>query len=185
MKVHLRLWREDDTPQLTELANNIHIWNNLRDRLPHPYLPEHAAAFIQYCNAENAPAVLAIEADGQLAGCIGIERQTDVSRVSAELGYWIGEPYWGKNIATMAVAEMTHYVFAYFPLIVRLYARVFEYNKASMRVLEKNGYHLESIQKKSAIKNNRILDEYIWVKLRDPNVDPELYKTTGFPWTIL
>jgi RimJ/RimL family protein N-acetyltransferase len=42
---------------------------------------------------------------------------------------------------------------------------VFEYNKASMKVLEKNGFHLESIRKKGAFKNNVVIDDYVWVKL--------------------
>lgn len=167
MKVSLRLWQKDDAPTLAELVNNIHIWNNVRDRLPHPYLLQHAETFIHHCTSQPVPTVMAIEADDQLSGCIGIELQTDISRISAELGYWIGEPCWGKNIATTAVAQMTDYVFAYFPEISRLFARVFEYNKASMRVLEKNGFHLESVQKRSVIKNDHILDDYVWVKFRD------------------
>ncbi len=167
MKIRLRLWQKDDSHKLAELANNIHIWNNVRDRLPHPYLLQHAEEFIHYCTSQPVPTVMAIEADDQLAGCIGIELQTDISRISAELGYWIGEPYWGKNIATTAVAQMTDYTFAYFPQIIRLFARVFEYNKASMRVLEKNAYKLESVQKRSVIKNDRILDDYVWVKFRN------------------
>ncbi len=111
---------------------------------------------------------MAIEAGGELAGCIGVELQTDISRISAELGYWIGEPYWGRNIATMAVAQMTDYTFAYFPGIIRIFARVFEYNVASMRVLEKNGFHREAIHKHSVIKNHRVWDDHLWVRFREP-----------------
>ncbi len=167
MRVTLRLWKKSDSQNLAILANNIHIWNNVRDRLPHPYEKRHAEEFIQYCLQQPLPTIMAIETDGELVGCIGIELQTDISRISAELGYWIGEPYWGKDIATVAVKQMTEYTFAYFPEITRLFARVFEYNTASMRVLEKNGFHLEAIHKKSVIKNNRIWDDHIWVRFSD------------------
>ena len=166
MQIVLRSWQKKDRLLLTELANNIKIWNNVRDRLPHPYKVQHAAAFIKYCRKQEPPHILAIEAEGQLAGCIGLELQDDISRISAELGYWIGEPYWGKNIASEAVHHMLEYTFKTFPELIRIYARVFEYNKPSMRVLEKNGFHLEAVQQKSAIKNGRITDEYVWVKFR-------------------
>ncbi len=166
MQVTLRLWQKKDRFLLAELANNIKIWNNVRDRLPHPYTLQHAAVFIKYCRKQDPPHILAIEAEGLLAGCIGLELQDDISRISAELGYWIGEPYWGKGIATEAVQYMLKYTFETFPELIRIYARVFEYNKASMKVLEKNGFHLEAVQQRSAIKNNTITDEYIWVKFR-------------------
>ncbi|MBX3239915.1 MAG: GNAT family N-acetyltransferase [Chitinophagaceae bacterium] len=167
MKVRLRLWSRNDNMALAELANNINIWNNLRDRLPYPYQLQHANEFISHCLLQPSPTIMAIEADGILAGCIGVEMQTDISRISAELGYWVGEPFWGKQVATIAVRQMTEYTFSYFPQIIRLFARVFEFNKASMRVLEKNGFHLESIQKRAVIKNDRILDDYVWVRFRE------------------
>lgn len=134
--------------------------------MPHPYLPSHARTFIEYCRGQKPPHVLAIEADAQLSGAIGLELQDDIFRISAELGYWIGEPFWGKGIATEAVNQMINYTFLNFSHLVRIYARVFEGNIASMRVLEKNGFHLESIQRSSAIKNNVIRDEFIWVLLK-------------------
>ncbi len=166
MKIILRPWRREDRFILTELANNINIWNNLRDRLPYPYRLHHADIFMKYCARHSPPQVLAIEADGLVVGCIGLQMQDDVSRISAELGYWIGEPYWGKGIAGESIKLMMGYAFETFPVISRIYARVFEYNKPSMKVLEKNGFHLESIQKQSAIKNNVVVDEYVWVKFR-------------------
>ncbi len=166
MQVTLRPWQKKDRFILAALANNIKIWNNVRDRLPHPYTIKHARAFIKYCRSQDPPHVLAIDVNGQLAGCIGLELQDDISRISAELGYWIGEPYWGRGVATEAVKQMLEYTFETFPVVSRIYAKVFEYNIASMKILEKNGFHLESIQKKSVIKNNEIIDEHIWVKSR-------------------
>ena len=166
MQVTLRPWQKNDRFLLAELANNISIWNNVRDRLPHPYTIRHASAFIKYCRGQDPLHVLAIDVDGHLAGCIGLELQDDISRISAELGYWIVEPYWGRGVATEAVKQIMDHIFEAFPVLSRIYAKVFEYNKASMKVLEKNGFHLESVQKKSVIKNNEIIDEYVWVKFR-------------------
>lgn len=166
MHVTLRPWQKKDREVLATLANNILIWNNVRDRLPHPYKLHHADEFINFCLAKRPVPVLAIEANNDIAGCIGLELQEDISRLSAELGYWIGEPYWKQGIATKAVAQMMEYTADAFPNLVRIFAKVFEHNKASMRVLEKNGFHLECIHKRSAIKNDKILDEYVWVKLK-------------------
>lgn len=166
MQVVLRPWQKADRHMLAELADNIKIWNNVRDRMPHPYNLHHANAFIKYCRKQRPPHVLAIEVNGQPAGCVGLELQDDISRISAELGYWIGENYWGKGIATEAVKQMLEYTFTTFPRLIRIYARVFKNNTASMRVLEKNGFHLEGVQQQSAIKNNMITDEYVWVKFR-------------------
>jgi len=79
--------------------------------------------------------------------------------LTAEIGYWIGEPYWSKGIATKAVRLITKYGFNKLEL-VRIYTGVFDYNKASQRVLEKAGFKLECIFEKSIFKNNQIYDEY-------------------------
>lgn len=165
MNVTLRPWHKNDRLLLASLANNINIWNNVRDRLPHPYQLHHADEFIRFSLSHKPFRILAIDADDVLTGCIGIELQEDISRLTAEIGYWIGEPHWGRGIASQAVALMLQHVTEKFPQIVRIYAKVFEYNKASMKVLEHNGFNLESIQKRSAIKNDTIVDEYLWVKL--------------------
>lgn len=166
MQVKLRTWQRSDQAVLAQLCNNIKIWNNVRDRMPHPYNSSHARTFIEFYRRQNPPRVLAIEADMHLTGAIGLELQDDISRLSAELGYWIGEPYWGQGIATEAVKQMIAYTYSNFGHLIRIYAKVFEGNRASMKVLEKNGFYLESIQRRSAIKNNIIQDEYIWVLLK-------------------
>lgn len=170
MQVSLRPWQKKDRSILAELANNIKIWNNVRDRLPHPYTLHHADEFIAYCTKQNLPHVLAVIAEGNIAGCVGLELQNDTARISAELGYWIGEPYWGKGVATEAVRQMLDYSFENFSWLIRIYAGVFEHNKASMKVLEKNSFYLEGIQKKAVIKNGVILDCYTWVKFREESL---------------
>ena len=165
METVIRQWKNEDLQELVSQANNINVWNNLRNYFPHPYTEEHGKAWLE--KVVNAlPAInMAIEADGKLVGGIGLILNGDVYIKSAEIGYWLGEQYWGKGIATEAVRQMTEYAFYYFDL-VRLYAEVFETNKASMRVLEKNGYYLEGVRRKAVFKNNVLMDDYIWVKLK-------------------
>ena len=161
----IRAWKNDDLQELVSQANNINVWNNLRNYFPHPYTEEHGKAWLEKV-VDALPAInMAIDVDGKLAGGIGLILNGDVYIKSAEIGYWLGEQNWGKGIATEAVRQMTEYAFYYFDL-VRLYAEVFETNKASMRVLEKNGYYLEGVRRKAVFKNDVLMDDYIWVKLK-------------------
>ena len=164
MTVRLREWKKSDADALAKIANNKKIWDNLRDQLPHPYSKKDAKEWLAKVKKQKIVTTFCIEADGELAGSIGFTIKEDVYRKTAELGYFIAEQYWGKGIATEAIRRMIDYIKNNFAL-VRVYAEVFEYNKASMKVLEKNGFYLESVRKKAAIKNNIILDDYVWVKL--------------------
>lgn len=163
--VLIRAWQMDDLPDLVLQANNINIWNNLRNYFPHPYTEADGRSWLEKVVGTLPQVNLAIEVDGRLAGGIGLILNGDVYIKSAEVGYWLGEEFWGRGYATEALRQMTEYAFYYFDL-VRLYAEVFEHNKSSMRVLEKNGYYLEGVRRKSVFKNNLLMDDYIWVKLK-------------------
>lgn len=165
--VRLREWKAEDRRELALLANNIRIWNNVRDRLPYPYTLQHADEFILYCRRLQPPSVLAVEVEGSLAGCIGIELQSDIYRYNAEIGYWIGEPFWGRGIATEAVRQFMPYLRTTFPDLVRVYASVFAYNTPSMRVLEKNGFELEGIRRRAVFKNGELHDDHIYVRFNE------------------
>ena len=158
MKVVLREWKRSDAEALAEIANNKNIWDNVRDRLPYPYTETDAKEWIALVKKQKIVTTFCIEAYGKLAGSIGFTLKDDVYKKTAEIGYFIGEAYWGKGIATEAVRQLIDYIQKNFDL-VRIYAEVFDYNKASMRVLEKNGFYLECIRKKAAFKNNIILDD--------------------------
>src|SRR5688500_10825464 len=136
--MQIRRLRPGDEEALVANANDRDVWRNVRDRFPHPYGLGDAAWWI----ANSGETHFGIEIDGAIAGAIGFDRDEDVFRRSAEIGYWLGRSYWGKGIATSAVRELTDRVFATTD-IVRLYAGVFAWNPASARVLEKSGYVLE------------------------------------------
>ena len=165
MKVILRQWNEGDIELLAKLANNKNIADNMRDRFPDPYTLKDAKEWIALNNKRDPATNFAIEVDGELAGGCGMMLLKDVYRHSAEVGYWIAEPFWGKGVATEAIKLLLEKINKNFPPIIRVYAEIFEYNKASMRVLEKNGFHLESIRQKAVTKNNVIIDDHVWVKL--------------------
>ena len=167
MKLRLRNWRKEDIASLVKLANNKKIADNLRDQFPHPYTLQNAEEWIAMNEKRNLTTNFAIEVNGELAGSCGMMIYEDVYRLSAEIGYWIAEPFWGKGIATEAVRLLVEKIKTDFPEIVRVSAEIFEHNRASMRVLEKNEFHLESIRKKAVIKNNIIMDDHVWVKLLD------------------
>jgi [ribosomal protein S5]-alanine N-acetyltransferase len=155
----LREFRDSDKDKLATLCNNKKIWNNVRDLLPYPYSEENAKEFIKACKEENPQVNFAIQYKDEFVGCIGLVKQSDVYKKSAEIGYWIGEPYWGLGIATKAVGLIVDYGFHTLGFI-RIYSGVFDFNKASQKVLEKNGFALEGIFKKSVYKNGSIIDEY-------------------------
>ena len=164
MDVILREWKRSDAAALAKMANNKKIWDNVRDRLPYPYTKKDAKEWLSLVRKQKTITTFCVVANGEVAGSVGFTLKEDVYRKNAEIGYFIGEDHWGKGICTEAVKLLVDYILKKFD-VVRIYAEVFEYNKASMKVLEKNGFYLECIRKKAAIKNNVILDDYVWVKL--------------------
>jgi ribosomal-protein-alanine N-acetyltransferase len=157
--IMLREFRDSDIEELAELCNNKKVWDNLRDYIPFPYTENDAKEFINFCKNESPQQTFAIEFNEKFVGCIGLVKQPDIYKLTAEIGYWIGEPYWGKGIATKAVRLITDYGFNKLEL-VRIYTGVVDYNKASQRVLEKSGFIMDCIFEKSIFKNNQIYDEY-------------------------
>jgi [ribosomal protein S5]-alanine N-acetyltransferase len=164
-KVTIRPWMHDDAAALATHINNKKIWDNLRDYIPHPYTLADAGDYIAQQQGTNPAQNFAILCDGALAGGAGIILKQDVYRKTAEIGYWVAGPYWGRGIATEAVRLIKAYAFDTFD-IVRLQAEVFDYNKASMKVLEKNGFAHEAVHRKAVIKNGELLDDHIWVCFR-------------------
>ena len=158
-EISLRKLKLSDTMQIAKLANNRNVWNSLRDYIPFPYSKSDAESFIHLTLVQDPQQSFGIEYKNELCGIISVILQKDAYKKSAEIGYWIGEPFWRKGIATKAVRLITDYGLQKLNLI-RMYAGVFENNTASMLVLEKNGYRKESISKKAIIKNDTILDEH-------------------------
>jgi RimJ/RimL family protein N-acetyltransferase len=154
----VRSWQISDAQALVTYGNNRKIWLNLRDRFPYPYTRRDALEFLRSVVGRQPETVFAVTLDDEAIGSIGFVLQQDVERVSAEIGYWLGEPFWGRGIASEALSAVTTYATERHGL-TRLFALPFASNVASCRVLEKAGYRLEARLRRSAIKDGTIVDQ--------------------------
>ena len=148
----VRSFESDDAAALAKYGNNPAVWRNIRDRHPYPCGIADAEEWIQLARQREPETIFAVASATEAIGCIGMLMQEDVARLSAEVGYRFGEPFWGRGIATGAVRALTEYACSEFGL-VRLFATVMEWNPASARVLEKAGYAYEGPLSKSAVKD--------------------------------
>ena len=164
----LRPWREADAVSIARYADNAKIAANLRDVFPCPYAPQDAATFVESCIRQEGRGQMcrAIEVDGEAAGSIGLFLGSDVYRRSAELGYWLGRPFWGRGVMTAAVRQICREAFAAFHL-ARIQAEVYAPNKASQVVLEKAGFALEGVRHCGIYKNGQLLDSCLYALLKE------------------
>lgn len=160
----LRPWQKQDAQALAAIANNRNIWNNMRNFFPSPYTVADALQWIHKTAAEKQAQHFAMLWQQKLVGGCGCIPKDDVYRKNIEIGYYVGEPYWGNGIASEATRLLCAYIGEHKKEIVRIEANVFQHNQASMRVLQKNGFYLEAIRQKAVFKNNELIDEYLWVK---------------------
>lgn len=164
----IRKWKLSDAKDLAIALSNKKIQDNLRDGLPYPYTEQDGADYISAMLSadENETFAFAITVDGKAVGSIGVFRQVNIHRQTAELGYYLAEEYWGKGIMTEAVKQICEYVFGKSD-IIRIYAEPFAYNAASCRVLEKAGFQCEGILRKNAVKNGKIVDMKIYSLIKE------------------
>jgi ribosomal-protein-alanine N-acetyltransferase len=162
--IKLRPLRLSDAERLAVLANNEKISRNLRDGFPNPYTLADAENFLAKFTNQDPVTYFGIEFNGEHVGNISLVPGQDIYRKSAEIGYFIGEPYWNKGIVTTAVNLIAEYGFNHLG-IIRIHTGVFEYNMASMRVLEKCGFTKDGVFRKSVFKQNTIWDEVRYSKI--------------------
>jgi RimJ/RimL family protein N-acetyltransferase len=163
----IRKWRLTDASNLAVNLSNKKVQDNLRDGLPYPYTVKDAEEYIAaMINSDpDKTFAFAIVLDNKVIGSIGVFRCENIHNRTAELGYYIGEPYWGKGIMTSAVQQACEYVFAHSD-ILRIFAEPFSYNIASCRVLEKAGFQFEGLLRKNAFKNEEIVDMKMYALVR-------------------
>lgn len=169
----LRPWREADAEALAKNADDPRIAAHLRDLFPSPYRLEHARTYLAaIAPVRPATSFALATAEDEPIGGISLKVGQDVHRRTAELGYWLTPAHWGRGLMTAAVRAITTYAFGELDLL-RVHADVFHPHRASERVLEKADYHLEGIQRASAVKGGRIVDQAVYVRLREDAVgDP-------------
>lgn len=168
--VTLRNFRRTDKYRMAELANNEKVAINLRDAFPHPYSVADAQQFINSFIGQKPVQIFAIEYEGKYVGNIGLVKQADVYSKSAELGYFIGEPYWNRGITTRAVNLICEYGFRELD-VVRIYSGIFEFNSPSQRVLEKCGFSREAVLRSAVCKKGVMYDEIRYAKVIAPAAD--------------
>lgn len=168
MKCRIRKWELSDAKDLAAALSNKKVQDNLRDGLPYPYTEQDGKEFISAMLSadENETFAFAITVDNTVIGSIGIFRQENIHRQTAELGYYIAEEYWGKGIMTEAVRQICEYVFRESD-IIRIYAEPFVYNIASCRVLEKAGFQYEGTLRSNAVKNGKVMDMKMYSLLKE------------------
>jgi [ribosomal protein S5]-alanine N-acetyltransferase len=162
----VRSYTLSDAESLAKYADNRKVWLNLRDGFPHPYSVDNAVDFITRATGAKPETNFAICVDDKAVGGIGFLLHSDVERISAELGYWLGEPFWGKGVTSEAVKAVTLYAVQEHDL-KRVYAVPYSGNSSSARVLEKAGYVLEGVMRKSAIKDGKIVDQLLYAYVTD------------------
>lgn len=162
----IRDWHKDDAPAIARYANNRRVAQWLRDRFPYPYTLSDARTFLSAVSRQGLRTVFAVATEEEAIGGIGLEFGRDVHRFTAELGYWLGEPFWGRGIMSEAVARFAPWAFEHFELH-RIYAHVFAGNGASSRVLDKAGFQREGCLRASVFKNGVILDQWLYARIKD------------------
>ena len=172
MKCDIREWRPEDAPGLTKIINNRNVLDNLRDGIPYPYTEKDAEEFINdMLSADRDKAyAFAITVNDKVVGSIGVFRCGNIHHRTAEMGYYIGEPYWGQGIGTCAVKQTCDYIFGHTD-IIRIFAEPFARNTASCRILEKSGFLFEGTLRKNAVKNGEILDMKMYSIIKQDKTD--------------
>lgn len=168
MECRIRSWRIEDAVDLAVALNNKKIHDNLRDGLPYPYTEKDAKDFITAMLQadKNTTYAFAITVDDKVIGSIGVFRKDNIHVRTAEMGYYIAEPFWGKGLGTSAVKQTCRYIFEHTD-IIRIFAEPFAYNTASCRILEKGGFICEGTLRNNAVKNGQVIDMKMYSNIKE------------------
>ncbi|KAF2827258.1 acyl-CoA N-acyltransferase [Ophiobolus disseminans] len=166
----IRALHPNDAASAALNANSPAVAKYMSNAFPHPYTLESAETWIamnlQLPYQTNFGICKASSPDIQIGG-IGLTLGADVSSHTAEVGFWVGENYWGKGYTTEALEGFTKWSFESWEgkdgqRLRRLWARVFSGNNASMRCFEKCGYAKEGVFKGHAEKNGEVMDVHLF-----------------------
>lgn len=164
--LRLRPLTRNDAEELQQLADNKKIWRWVRDRFPHPFTVQDAHDYLDRLSSNELRFYRAIEFQDKLVGVIGLKKREYIYRFSAEMGYWIGEPFWNMGFATQAVKAMLEIAFEDWKL-ERVDAFTMQGNDASQRVLEKAEFTYEGVKRKGLYKDGKFHDEYFFSILKE------------------
>lgn len=165
MEIKLREYQYSDIVQLSNRANSEKVSRYMIDTFPYPYTKEHAHWWVTVGCKANGAVSRVILCDEIFVGGIGVTPQKGWKSHTGEIGYWLGEKYWGRGIAQKSVELMTEFAFKEMSLL-KLFGIVLSPNKGSMKVLEKCGYQLEGVLKSEVMKHGRYYDIYHYGKCK-------------------
>jgi [ribosomal protein S5]-alanine N-acetyltransferase len=172
--VYLRILTIDDAPLIAAQANNPKIAANMRNRFPSPYTLEDAVFWLNLRAKDAMPhkhCGIFRAADGVYMGGIGLIPGEDIAHRTWEIGYWMGEEFWGHGYMTDAVKAYTPWTFETFPQIVRLEAGAFDTNVGSQKVLAKSGFTFEGRRRNAVEKHGKIIDIMMYSMLREESLN--------------
>jgi ribosomal-protein-alanine N-acetyltransferase len=162
--------RRADKPALLEYLNTRDIYETTLN-IPFPYLKSHADYWLRRRAEQRQRLAKEVcfalrNSAGKLIGAISADSFEPGSSHKAEIGYWLAKPFWGCGIMTDAVRTYVDYAFHELG-VVRLTAHTFEFNLASARVLEKNGFQLEGRLRKHLMKDGKLIDARFYGLLKE------------------
>jgi len=162
-KFILRPFRKGDEKSLRMNINDYDIYK-FTERIPYPYTLKDANWWIKYCKSEKAKKklIFAIEIEKEVVGCVALE---SIEWHRAEIGYWLSKKYWNNGIISDAIKIITNIGFKNLKL-KRIYADVVANNKASIKVLEKNGYKYEGRLRKNLLKDGKLIDCLLYARVK-------------------
>ena len=166
----LRDLEVEDAPALQRYADDRDVWQNLFDGFPSPYSIADATA---WCNggsrAPHQGYVWGIDFDDEIIGCISVRPDDGWLGCNAEVGYWIGKPFWRRGITSAALNKVCGWAWETMPKLTRIYAPIFLRNVGSQAVAKSCGFELEGILRSSAIKAGEVIDRTQWALMRPKN----------------
>jgi ribosomal-protein-alanine N-acetyltransferase len=163
-RLEMRPWSQADIPELLPLIGAREVAATTL-RVPHPYQEKHAREFFANTANENELRLaIRLRSDGRLCGGVGLH--PDEQHRRAELGYWIGVPYWGNGYATEAAKAIVERGFEEIKLN-RIFANHFKHNPRSGRVLTKIGMRHEGCLRQHVLKWGEFVDLEIYSILRE------------------
>ena len=170
MNVKLVKWTQENKHELIKICNEVDR-SYLSNRLPYPYTEESADWWLGMVSEHDGKdgVFRAIAADGKIVGNISVEQKSDVYCKDAEIGYLLLTDCWSKGIATEAVRQICDEAFSELD-IIRITGLVYAANIASARVLEKNGFAREGLQRNAVYKDGKIYDLCIFGKLKETGI---------------
>ncbi|CAF2731965.1 unnamed protein product [Rotaria sp. Silwood2] len=158
------LLTNEDIPSLVKYYNNPILHANLLT-IPYPFTTKDGEDFIQKIklNSLNLSRIFTIrlQTNNELIGACGLRRSVKNER-RTEIGYWLGEPYWHGGLMPKVVKKVIEIIKNEWKNLVRIEAKIFPWNKASMRVVEKCGFIFEGVLRKHAHKNGQDIDQHLY-----------------------